>query len=67
MSEKTNTPDLHAYAVSRDGKKPHYTRIGGAWKNAHGGYGIRLNALPVNNEILLFPPREDGGEPEPSS
>ena len=66
MSENDNTPDFYAFAVNKDGKKPHYTRIGAAWSNAKGGYGLRLNALPVNNEILLFPPREDGDEPVPS-
>lgn len=64
MSENGNTPDLYAYAVSKEADKPHYTRIGAAWANAKGGYGVRLNALPVNNEIVLFPPREnDGIEP----
>ena len=52
-------PDLLVYAASRrDGQdKSFYTRIGRAWANSKGGYGIRLDALPVNGELVLFPPR----------
>ena len=66
MSDNDNQPDFHAYAVSKSGDKSHYTRIGAAWANARGGYGIRLNALPVNDEIVLFPPREEAEKHEPS-
>lgn len=55
-----NKPDLYAYTVTGSEEKPFFTRIGAAWKNKKGGYGIRLEALPVNGEIVLFPPKENG-------
>ena len=58
MSSKTKKPDLNAFVVSGTEEKPFYTKIGGAWKNKKGGYGIRLDALPVNGEIVLFPPKD---------
>lgn len=58
MSNKTKKPDLHAFTVTGTDEKPFYTKIGAAWKNKKGGYGIRLDALPVNGEIVLFPPKD---------
>ena len=55
-----NKPDLYAYTVTGSEEKPFFTRIGAAWKNKKGGYGLRLEALPVNGEIVLFPPKENG-------
>jgi len=56
MSKK---PELIAY-VAKEGKdeKSFFTRIGAAWPNAKGGYNIRLDALPVDGEIVLLPPKE---------
>lgn len=56
----TNKPDLYAYIVTGSEQKPFFTRIGAAWKNKKGGYGIRLEAFPVNGEIVLFPPKDNG-------
>lgn len=56
----TNKPDLYAYTVTGSEEKPFFTRIGAAWKNKKGGYGIRLEALPVNGEIVLLPPKDNG-------
>ena len=51
-------PDLHVYATSKRGKnKTFYTRIGSAWAIKSGGFSIRLDALPVNPEMVLFPPK----------
>ncbi|MDH5543893.1 MAG: hypothetical protein OEY64_13165 [Nitrospinota bacterium] len=58
MENKNNKPDLYAYMVTGSDKKPFFTKIGAAWKNKKGGYGIRLEAHPVGGEIVLFPPRE---------
>ena len=60
MTEETNKqPGLIAYAVRQSGEKSYFTRIGAAWPNSKGGFGLRLDALPVNGEIVLFPPREE--------
>ena len=59
MSNEKKKPDLHAFVVTGTAANPFYTRIGAAWINKVGGYGLRLDALPVNGEIVLFPPREN--------
>lgn len=55
-----NKPDYIAF-VSEKGKddKNHYTRIGAGWKVASDGISLKLQALPVSGEIVLFPPREE--------
>lgn len=59
MSEETKkAPTLIAYAVTENSGKSHFTRIGAAWPNTKGGFGIRLDALPVAGEIVLLPPQE---------
>jgi len=59
MSEETKkAPSLIAYAVTENSGKSHFTRIGAAWPNTKGGFGIRLDALPVAGEIVLLPPQE---------
>ena len=62
----TRKPDLIVYAASRrEGQeKSFYTRIGRAWANKKGGYGIRLDALSVNAEMVLFPPKNGEETPE---
>ena len=58
MSNEKRKPDLNAYVVTGTAEKPFYTKIGAAWENKVGGYGLKLDALPVNGEIVLFPPKE---------
>lgn len=58
-TETKNQPELIAYTVSQSGEKSHFHRIGAAWKNSKGGYGLRLHALPVTGEIVLLPPKGD--------
>lgn len=58
MNESKRKPDLFAYMVTGTTEKPFYTKIGAAWKNKKGGYGIRLEAYPVNGDIVLFPPKD---------
>ena len=60
--ETIRLPELIAYAVRKSGDKSHFTRIGAAWPNRKGGFGLRLDALPVNGEIVLLPPKEDEAE-----
>ena len=52
-------PDLIAYtAVERGDGESHFVRLGAAWRNRKDGYNVRLDATPVNGELVLFPPRE---------
>ena len=59
-------PDLHAFTpVELSAGDTTFIRIGAAWRNKRDGYNIRLNALPINGQIVLFPPRcaEDAAQP----
>ncbi len=55
-------PRLNAFTVAEftaeDGKPAKaWTRIGVAFANKNGpGYSIRLNALPLNGNLVLLPP-----------
>jgi len=53
-------PDYHVY-TSRKGSddKNHYTRLGAAWTVGNDGISVKLDALPVSGELVLFPPREE--------
>ena len=63
MSEKSKQPDLVAYSVSGAEVKSYFNRVGAAWANKRGGYNVRLDALPVNGELVLLPPREEESRP----
>ena len=56
--ESKKAPSLIAYAVTENSGKSHFTRIGAAWPNIKGGFGIRLDALSVAGEIVLLFPQE---------
>ena len=53
-------PDFCVY-VTREGTdgKTHYRQIGVAWSVANDGVSIKLDALPVNGEMVLFRPKEE--------
>jgi hypothetical protein len=59
MSE--NKPTLYAYTV-RDrgpGRPAIWTRIGAAWPHGKGnGFTIALDALPLDDRIVLTEPKE---------
>ncbi|MEZ5551526.1 MAG: hypothetical protein R3E82_11595 [Pseudomonadales bacterium] len=58
MSTSTeNAPALIAYHVTENGDKTFWTRVGAAWPNKKGGFQVRLEAVPVNGELVLLPPR----------
>ena len=59
MANNKQSPDLIAYTVTGANDNSFYNRIGAAWKNKKGGYGIKLNALPLNGELVLFPAKDD--------
>ena len=47
--------------VARKGKdgKTFWTRIGAAFQRESGGMSVVLDALPIGNELMIFPP-DDG-------
>lgn len=52
-------PD-YAVFVSREANgKNFYTRIGSAWNVSNDGISIKLDALPVDGSLVLFPPKEE--------
>jgi hypothetical protein len=57
---KGQRPDYDVF-VSRKGDddKNFYTKIGAAWKVAADGISVKLQALPVDGSIVLFPPKAD--------
>jgi len=60
MSENTKKPDLIVYSVV-EGKddQSFWTQLGAAWSNSKGGFNIRLNAVPLNGELVLLPPKAE--------
>lgn len=42
---------------NREGK-PFYTEVGAGWNVAKDGISIKLKALPVNGELVLFPRKD---------
>ena len=55
----TNGPKYHVF-TSEKGKddKNYYTKVGAAWPlKDRDGLSIKLEALPVNGELVLFPPK----------
>jgi hypothetical protein len=43
--------------------KTHWTKIGVAFPRDRGGYSLKLDALPLDGEILLAIPLERGDRP----
>ncbi len=54
-------PDFEVFVTKeREGEKPFYTKIGGAWSVAKDGISIELQALPIDGRLVLFPRKDDG-------
>jgi len=53
-------PDYEVF-TSRKGSddKTYYTRLGAAWNVSNDGISIKLDALPVSGELVMFPPKND--------
>lgn len=51
-------PDYAVYVTRENNGETFYTRIGSAWRVRNDGISLRLDALPVTGEAVLFPPRE---------
>lgn len=54
-------PDYRVYVTRDNNGKTFYNPIEAAWKVGNDGISIRLDALPVSGECVLFPPREEEG------
>lgn len=57
MSEG-NKPDYEVSTPIKNGEKTYWARIGSAWKTEK-GISIKLNALPLSADVMLFAPKED--------
>jgi hypothetical protein len=53
-------PDYEVF-VSQKGKddKNFYTKVGAAWNVSSDGISFKLHALPLDGNLVLFPPKED--------
>ena len=51
-------PDYHVFVSEKNGGSTFYTRVGAAWLVAKEGISIKLQALPLTGELVLFPPKE---------
>lgn len=60
------TDRLEAFTVRKDdnNSKGFWTRVGVAFANKSGGWNIKLDALPVNGEIVLMPPKPKDEQPQ---
>lgn len=55
MSKK---PAYEVFVSEKSGDSTFYTKIGAAWLVAKDGISIKLQALPVDGSLILFPVRE---------
>jgi hypothetical protein len=51
-------PDYSVYVSQKNGDETFYTRVGAAWNVARDGISIKLQALPIDGNLVLFPPKE---------
>lgn len=56
---KGKRPDWEVFVSEKNGDDNFYTRIGAAWNVSKGGISVKLKALPLDGNIVLFPPKED--------
>ena len=56
-------PELRAFTVNQYGsgqnRSTRWTEIGAAWRTQKGHLRIQLEAVPVNGQLILLPPKED--------
>lgn len=55
------TPTHSCYTVRNRGedKKPFWVRIGSAWTNRDGSFTLKLDALPMDGEVVVRPRKDD--------
>jgi hypothetical protein len=54
MTQKSK-PDFDVFVSQENGDKNWYTNIGAAWYVAKDGISIKLKALPMDGNLVLFP------------
>lgn len=52
-------PVYEVFVSQKNGDKNYYTKIGAAWPVSKAGLSIKLSALPLNGECVLFPLKEN--------
>ena len=52
-------PDFEVFVSEKNGEKTYYSRVGAAWKVASDGISIKLKALPLDGNLVLFKPKSD--------
>ncbi len=52
-------PDYEVFVSEKNGDKTFYTRIGAAWNVSNDGISIKLRALPLDGNLVLFPPKQE--------
>ena len=61
MEDQMNIP-THSCFTGRnrgEGKKAYWARVGSAWTNRDGSFTVRLDALPMNGEIVIRPRKDE--------
>lgn len=53
-----NKPDYEVFVSQKNGESNFYTRVGAAWNVARDGISIKLQCLPVDGNLVLFPPKD---------
>jgi len=51
-------PDYEVFVSQKNGDRTWYTKVGAAWHVANDGLSIKLQALPIDGNLVLFPPKE---------
>lgn len=54
MTQKSK-PDYDVFVSQENGDKHWYTNVGAAWNVAKDGISIKLKALPIDGDLVLFP------------
>jgi hypothetical protein len=59
MSKTSNRPSHRVYAVTKNGERSFWQKIGAAWVHADGeGFNLKLDYLPLNDaEIVIRKPK----------
>jgi len=50
-------PDYEVFVSEKRGDKNWYTKVGAAWAVSNDGISIKLQALPIDGNLVLFPPK----------
>ena len=58
MAGKRPSYDVFVSTKGKDDKS-FYNKVGAAWNVASEGISIKLFALPVSGELILFPPKSE--------